>query len=277
VLDAVRQEVLRYGLETRGERWSLPPVSVDTSAFRRKGRKLGLGSSAAAAVAACGAWLASQGERLDQNLDVVARLSHAGHRLAQGGRGSGVDVAASVHGGVLRFQKGEPVASVDLPILFLAVVDTGASASTSQLLSAVEELRRHAPALHEEHMQGLVRSASEFVEALAAQDPAAAIQLADDYGRRMAALGESCGCSIVTPILHLIASAARAAGGAAKPSGAGGGDLAVAFFSQAAQQEKFLRECKSHALTSVRLQIGAQGLREESAATFESIVIGNVP
>ncbi|HEY3356298.1 MAG TPA: hypothetical protein VGQ83_23805, partial [Polyangia bacterium] len=41
-------------------------------------------------------------------------------------------------------------------------------------------------------------------------------------------LGEAAGVAIVSPACRALADAAEALGGAAKPSGAGGGDLAVA-------------------------------------------------
>lgn len=277
VLCAVKQEVLRYGIEARGERWRLPPVSVDTSAFRRKGRKLGLGSSSAAAVASCGAWLQSQGIQIEQERELVARLSHAGHFHAQGGRGSGVDVAACTFGGVLRFCPGAPPTPLPLPRMEFAVVDTGLSASTPALLASVRQLLQHAPDLHTAHMEGLTKVASAFIEALSFQDSEAAIGLADDYGMRMAALGESCGCPIVTPTLRLVAEAARSAGGAAKPSGAGGGDLAVAFFKDREGLEKFLRACKKLSLSPLRLQIGAPGLRQERTSIKASFGIGSEP
>jgi phosphomevalonate kinase len=43
----------------------------------------------------------------------------------------------------------------------------------------------------------------------------------------MAALGDAASCPIVTPALARICALTQAAGGAAKPSGAGGGDCAV--------------------------------------------------
>lgn len=85
---------------------------VDTRQFfdTETGQKLGLGSSAAAAVLAtallrCAAgletWESPRGLR-----ETTAMAIHA-HRRSQGGRGSGYDVTCSAAGGVIRFTGGE--------------------------------------------------------------------------------------------------------------------------------------------------------------------------
>jgi phosphomevalonate kinase len=158
-----------------------------------------------------------------------------------------------------------------------AVLDTGISASTPALLASVKQLNHHAPDLHAAHMEGLTKVAEAFVEALSIHDPEAVVGLADEYGMRMAALGESCGCPIVTPTLRLVAETARSAGGAAKPSGAGGGDLAVAFFQDREGLDRFLRACKSLGFSPLRLRIGAPGLREEDGSITTSFGIGSLP
>ena len=80
------------------------PPSVDVSALSRGGDKLGLGGSAAAVVAALGYRFASRGEDLGRApvRDAIFRDARRAHARVQGG-GSGVDIAASVYGGVLRY------------------------------------------------------------------------------------------------------------------------------------------------------------------------------
>lgn len=71
---------------------------ADSSDFFDGGRKLGFGSSAAVATALCACLLEASGGAPDR-VDVFKAAFH-GHRRFQGGKGSGYDVAASVHGGV---------------------------------------------------------------------------------------------------------------------------------------------------------------------------------
>jgi phosphomevalonate kinase len=84
-----------------------PPgsVEVDSSNFFFGGRKVGLGSSAAAAVGVCWALLALAAGGPPQPGEVL-EAALAAHRRAQGGRGSGYDVFASFHGGAGLFAGG---------------------------------------------------------------------------------------------------------------------------------------------------------------------------
>ena len=79
-------------------------TDVDTSSFFSDTQKLGLGSSAAAAVVAVGAAFEFAGLDAEDHRDTIFRIAHTSHRAVQGGRGSGIDIAASVFGGILRFQ-----------------------------------------------------------------------------------------------------------------------------------------------------------------------------
>ena len=86
-------------------------IAVDSSALYDDGTKLGLGSSAAVTVAATA--LALSGERtlpvIDrEEVSTIALAAHAG--AARAARGSGADVAAAVHGGVIAVYAANPVA-----------------------------------------------------------------------------------------------------------------------------------------------------------------------
>lgn len=80
-------------------------VEIDTSSFfRADGRKRGYGSSASLTVALTAVWCGFDGTRSDR--ERVRRLATDAHRAAQGGRGSGYDVAASALGGIVLFTGG---------------------------------------------------------------------------------------------------------------------------------------------------------------------------
>ena len=77
---------------------------LDSRGLCSEGKKLGLGSSAAALTAWSGAWLAWTGQGIaEAGADALHGFIEA-HKAWQGGAGSGLDVAASLHGGVIRFQ-----------------------------------------------------------------------------------------------------------------------------------------------------------------------------
>src|SRR5262245_44158931 len=89
-------------------------ITTDSSALYESGAKLGLGSSAAVTVALTAALLRCS--TLGSDPKVAPRASHlpevehldamlAAHAKAQGGRGSGLDVATSYYGGLIRFTR----------------------------------------------------------------------------------------------------------------------------------------------------------------------------
>jgi phosphomevalonate kinase len=202
------------------------PVADSSALDAPDGGKLGLGSSAAVTVAAAGTLLAREGRALhDPHVrDELVRLCVASHRAAQGGRGSGGDVAASVHGGVVRVK----LHGAEVEVTPAAVPDgftlqlfrLGGSVSTPDMLRRVEALAASEGARHAALMEALIRAAEDF-----ASDPIESLRA---QLRRLTALGVAAGVAMVPRAGWALAAAAEAVGGAAKPSGAGGGDLAVA-------------------------------------------------
>ncbi|HJZ85338.1 MAG TPA: hypothetical protein VKN99_09225 [Polyangia bacterium] len=247
-----------------GKRAPTATPIVDSDGFRGPGGiKYGLGSSAAATVAAAAAVFDAAG------LDVGAaevrkslhRLCAQAHQSAQEGSGSGADVAASIFGGILRFEhaadgpRTEPLA---LPAgLHLAFVWTGRAASTALLL---------------ERTRGAVRFgrmpdiSATFASAFADGDARAVVETARLYGTAMRKLGDDCGVAIVTHEHALYMELARRHGGAAKPSGAGGGDISVAFLLDH-DQAKALHAAAAHAgLHPLHLALDREGVKSESAS-----------
>ena len=80
---------------------------LDTTAFAVRGRKLGIGSSAAIAVALAAA--------LDPGGQSTLENAFAAHARLQGGLGSGIDVATSVSGGLIGFRRGAAITNLEWP------------------------------------------------------------------------------------------------------------------------------------------------------------------
>jgi len=208
---------------------SSTPDSVDSSALHdEQGRKLGLGSSAASLVARRAAHAVVRGADLRsatvrEALFLEARASHA---RSQGG-GSGVDVAASVHGGALVYSlQGDDarIQPVHLPGgVRLAAFWSGHSARTSELLTRVAAVR----ASRHDALAGLSGVASRAAAAVEVSDSAAFVAAARDFGAGLESLGRLADAPIVLPSFAQLARYAAEEGGAFLPSGAGGGDVAV--------------------------------------------------
>src|SRR5690606_26982869 len=126
-----------------------------------QGRKLGLGGSAAATVAAVRAAAEGSGATREELWSVSDQV----HRQVQGGRGSGADVASAIHGGGVRYVR-EPRQARALslhPDVRLVLAWTGESAKTSPRLQVFETFVRSQP----EEARRFVAASASAVEHLA--------------------------------------------------------------------------------------------------------------
>lgn len=210
-------------------------VVVDTAAFRAQNRKYGLGSSAAACVALVRAFLP------DVSVDEVHVRAQRAHRAFQHGQGSGVDVAASAYGGLVRFVRPDPDddATEATPVApppgrtyagllprhtTVLPVFTGVSADTRAFLAAVGQVPDR-----KTRLAVLGDCAERFAGALLRGDQRELFAAVDDAAVDLAALGDAAHVPIVSREHQRIRRIAVEHGGAAKPSGAGGGDVALVF------------------------------------------------
>lgn len=195
--------------------------------------KLGIGGSAAATVAGCLAGFEGTPET-----DTLHTIAATVHHAVQGS-GSGIDVAASVHGGVLRFEDGTatPVQTVT-PV----VIWSGESASTGP---RVEQY------LAWEDREAFVASSRALVERFE-NDPVDTLRAARTL---LASMSRATGIHWMTASLEAICDLAESHGGGAKPSGAGGGDCAVALFSSDEQKAAFVQECEAQGYLVVPLAV----------------------
>ncbi|MEO6954157.1 MAG: hypothetical protein ABI321_20305 [Polyangia bacterium] len=207
----------------------LSSVSVDSAPLYEATAKIGLGSSAAVTTAVVGLAFAAAGRSLEDRAQLFA-IADAAHAEAQGVVGSGIDVATSVYGGAIRFQRGTDVqiAPVAWPsALALTFVFSGQSASTADLVGRVRKLRERDAATYDTCMGALAELAKGFSAALERGDAMNAIAVAARWQPALRALGRAADAPIVTPFFDEVAAIAHEHGAAAKPSGAGGGDLGV--------------------------------------------------
>ncbi len=241
---------------------------VDASALFEGDRKLGLGSSAAVVVAALGVVAAGRGADLS---DVATRkglfeAARAAHARVQGG-GSGVDVAASVYGGVLRYEMDGPegyrAARAELPKgLYLETYWSGECARTSDMRARVDALRNRDRATFDLRMRDLSAAARGCCEAVAAGDARGFVEAAKESERALEALGRDADAPIVPPYARDLAGAAGEEGASFCPSGAGGGDIFVRF-GLAPASPRFTAAASSARLDLLKLGPDAHGVRLE--------------
>jgi len=255
-------EAVRTALAALGDKAAALPsgsVHIDTGAFFYKdtvghkdafgaggdGRKLGLGSSAATAACAVGAILELSGLPVAAHRELAFSLAESSHRAWQGGLGSGADVAVSIYGGVLQYSRpggGAPVVrrlSGRLPGLALVIFSSRAAAATTRQIRGVRAFAAASPAAYAALLAPIRAAADRFVESLAAARPRDTVAATRAAADALAALGEAAAVAIVTPAFARAGALAADLGGAAKPSGAGGGDVGVALFTEAAAAHAF--------------------------------------
>jgi phosphomevalonate kinase len=209
---------------------------VDTRSLSDGERKLGLGSSAAATVAAISLVAGVSGHGDDPALILrMARNAHARAQAQLGAAGSGADVAASATGGVIGFRSGK-VRVLTLPSdLTLHFAWTGAPADTATLVAAVTAARQREQGQPAAGGAAAAKPVTAALDAIgeaahafaAAGDAAAAIAAIKAGAKGMAKLAAATGVALVPPALDDLRERLKPLGAAAKTTGAGGGDVIV--------------------------------------------------
>ncbi|MEL7448148.1 MAG: hypothetical protein AAFN78_03010 [Pseudomonadota bacterium] len=242
-------------------------AELDTRAFFSDGTKLGFGSSAALATSLAAALERYLNLPTQTPAERLAALL-AQHRGVQGGRGSGIDLATALHGGVIEYTldtTGATVRPVELPAnIHWLCVWSGAATSTGDFLARLAAWRTAEPAAAGAQMASLADGAR--VAAAALTDGTRFLRAVRDYGAALDALGKAAGIDVVSRAHRRVAAIAAKHGAVYKPSGAGGGDVGIAFANDAEVLER-LRE----ALVAAGLHCPAVSLCREGLTIAESI------
>jgi len=246
----------KYALE-QGTLLAFYDLKVTSELDNSNGRKYGLGSSGAVTVATVKALNLFYDLQMDQLTQFkIAALAH----LAVQGNGSCGDIAASCYGGWLAFstfdhdwvkekQKTWSLSTLlesDWPKLSIQPLEapkdlrlligwTGSPASTSDLVDQVSS-STEAQAVKKQGYQKFLADSKACVEALIVgfkTNNAKQIKEMISHNRFLLnELSELTGVSIETPALKQLCDTAEAYGGAAKSSGAGGGDCGIVIADQ---------------------------------------------
>ncbi len=281
VAAAARVSALHFGMQD-------VDLEIATwSDLDESGPKVGLGGSAAVVAAVMAATHELCGEGGAPPL-ARAALGVAAHRLAQGG-GSGADVVAATLGGVQWIagldatrvpqtigacSPGPAVRAKALPLpqgLALDVVATGESASTGPRIRRFVDRARgvggrgaHGTTILETWSAGMAAAVGAFRAASDAGDPEAALRAVAFARALLSRLGAVSGIRIWTGALHRACEAlAPEPGVEIKPSGAGGGDCAIALARQALRGP--LRQAwRAAGLQPLEVEVSPDGARVQA-------------
>ncbi len=280
-VDTDRLQLVAQVVQTLVQRGVLSPSALPsfaatliTQSFfqatpRGENEKLGLGSSAALTVALASALSELAGVRYDvHDSEWFAALVNA-HRALQGGHGSGLDIAASLFGGLLDYrlhaQANEPqVRALTLPDgIALCFVWTGRGASTQSFLHSFARWKTSAPAQWREVMQTLSTIAEAGAKAAREHDSRRLVEAVSQYAQALRVLGTASKMTVFSAEHSEIATLAGSLGLAYKPCGAGGGDLGVAVSLDPERLRRLEHAVGAAGYSIVALQIEGEGVRTQ--------------
>lgn len=223
-------------------------VRINSTPCYRDGVKLGVGSSAATVTAVATAFgvMAGGAPRLTDLYDLPADF--------QGG-GSGLDIAAAVTGGVIRFE--DRVATpVRLPRgIHFAFVFTGAGSRTTDLLAAFDAWRQRGATAPLERLAAASREVADCTG-----HPDAFVDALGEYTNVLERFDQSTRIGIFGPGHQRAREISSRLGVVYKPCGAGGGDTGLAASSDTTAINAFEQRARASGLVVVEMSIAPEGV-----------------
>lgn len=224
--------------------------------------KLGLGSSAAVVTATVK--LALSGWKVPALPDEGLKLALEAHAHAQGGRGSGVDVAASFLGGLVHVKQTERGLEAcrvaePLPVPWLAVW-TGQSAKTVPRVAQFQRWRTQAPVEAHAWMEASTGETQRVLRALKTRDVDEVMGALRAHRQLLRMMGDKTGLEQETSALERMGEVG-ALFGVGKQSGAGGGDCGIIVYRAVDQRSRLEEMLRAAELIPLDLtqQNGVQG------------------
>ncbi len=237
--------------------WPSLSVSIDTQEFYDKvsGLKLGLGSSAAVSVA-----LTAALQRFSAAGNDPARLAMDAHGRFQGGHGSGVDVAASLQGGVIEYRRaGAESRQVGWPgNLDYRFLWSGQSAATTEKLARFRG-HRGQDAIHDS-MKLLSDSAEDVASAWSCEDRRKIMDSLRAYIDALRHFSVDLDLGIFDAGHERLVGLAADSGMIYKPCGAGGGDVGVAIAASEKAVDDFCDRASQQGFKSLDIAADEQGV-----------------
>lgn len=234
-------------------------LTLDTAAFvhETRGCKTGIGSSAALAVAlaaAFGAFRAGGPEPL--------AAAQQGHLEFQNGLGSGVDVATSWVGGIVRYtMAGEAAASLDMPAgLVCRVIWSGAAAATGKKLAHYGSAGLHPS------KAALACASQRMADAWQSGASTKVLEEYRDYVNVLREFSADHGLGIFDAGHAEVAARASEFGLVYKPCGAGGGDIGMVIADDLEAVDAFVADALPAPFEPMDLQLDPRGVQVVSKA-----------
>ena len=243
--------LLRSLFESHSDLTQLPQhalLSLDTSSFYQNSLKLGIGSSASILVAVATLFQPFKKSRWNQNNLIKI------HNTVQQSNGSGLDVAAALHGGVIKYQKQE---TSSLPFnleIHMSFVFTHSSSSTGPML---QRFSRAMDKLDKNTVDIWVNIAGRVAENY--ENTQKFLEHLHDLNQFVRDFDRLTGIGIYSTAHQDVDQLASKHNVLYKPSGAGGGDIGIAFSDDPAAITQFEHEVSQHNLSTIPLSVATHG------------------
>ena len=258
-------------ITSKGQVISPFSLEIDTSQFYlNTSQKLGLGSSAAVIVAIVLALVKYHQieEEIFANDGYLFSFCLRIHHLAQGNRGSGIDVAASVFSGIVEYLM--PKANHDMSAkfrlysslpsgLFIVPVWTGISSSTRALLQKVDDFRSENPVEFELIMEKMTALSNNGCLSFKNSNIQTFLNFVHEFYKVLLKFTQRSGVPVISEIHEKIAGIVQNSGGVYKPSGAGEGDLGIAFCDSLDKFETIKESLLKNRIEVLNLDISNSG------------------
>lgn len=226
--------------------------------------KLGLGSSSALTVALFAA-LERFGSTNSQNLGnlEMTKLIQI-HREFQSGRGSGIDIAASICGGLVEYTLGAGPCAKKLVFpesLYCSFIWSGKSATTTNFLQSIDCWKNQNQRSYDAIIAELSEHARMGVSAIKLDDTKSFIEAIRQYTDTLELLGNSAKVGILSDPHQQLRKLASEAAVVYKPCGAGGGDIGVAISDDPAALTRFEARARTFKFTPLVLDMDTVGVQ----------------
>ncbi|HLR33516.1 MAG TPA: hypothetical protein VK074_13585 [Fodinibius sp.] len=239
---------LKHVIKQNGNSFSSAAIRIDSSSFYhdKTGHKLGLGASAAVTVSLLKALMAYINSPVAGKDLYLASCPI--HREAQGRLGSGTDIAASAAGGIIQYRVAKVDGSINGTIkpvewprnLHVIPIWAGYSASTRNMVRRVQAFRNENPSSYNTIMSSMKKLSEKGCRTFRSGDVKGFLNITAEFAERERILGKESQADIVSGAHSAITALVQKAGGVYKPSGAGRGDIGIAFCDSADTRLKIM-------------------------------------
>lgn len=221
--------------------------------YSLSGKKIGIGSSAAITIGIVASLYEWLGFSISNHKKEIFDVAFRAHKIFQEGLGSGIDVLTSTYGGICIVN--HSLHSIDSLPCQIRLVYTNQEQPTIPILKKYKELQQEAKnaALQSSEL------AKQFVLACIQSNIKTIIDLAHQSISHYEELSKIFKIPLLSKEHFFISQIAKQCGGAAKPSGAGGGDLTIVFFQSEEEASWFDKKIPS-SFSVFPLEIDFQGV-----------------